>query len=138
MRSTLLGWRTGGNRWCGRKDNRRRPFDINDLLDHHRLGRRRFGATADIGDMAKPTLLQDLLNTLDGEAIMIKQSTDAFEQIDIFGPVITPAASALDRLDLCETAFPETQHMLRHVEFTRDFTDGAESFRRLVRIGKSG
>src|SRR5258707_3622687 len=115
----------GGARLLCRRG--RRLFDIDDLLDHHGRGLYRCGraATADIGDMAKPALLQNLLHALDGETIAVEQRADALEQVDILGPVIAASARPLDGAYLRETAFPETQHMLWHVKFNGNFPDVA-------------
>ena len=86
--------------------------------------------------MAQAAFLQHLLHALDGETVAVEQRADTLEKIDILGPVITPPAGALHGLDLDKTAFPEAQHMLGHVKLDRDFTDGAERFRGLVRIGE--
>src|SRR6201999_3392568 len=74
-----------------------------------------------------------LLNAPDGETIDIEQRTNAAQQVHIVRPIKTPTACTLYRFDLRETAFPETQDMLRHVEFGCHFTDGAECVRRLGR-----
>ena len=73
---------------------------------------------------------QDALHAADGVALAVKQMADAAQQIDVVGPVIAPAAAALHRADLRKPAFPEAQHMLRHVDLVSDFTDGAERVRR--------
>src|SRR5215217_722380 len=56
------------------------------------------------------------------------------QEVDVIGSVIAPSAGALHRLNLRETAFPETQHVLRNVQILGDFTDGAERVRRLVQF----
>lgn len=63
-------------------------------------------------DMARALLLEDALDALDGETLIVEQMTDALEELYVIGAVITPPAAALERLDLREPRFPETQHML--------------------------
>ena len=77
-------------------------------------------------------LAQDALHAADGVALAVEQMADAAQQIDVVGPVIAPPAAALHRLDVAEAAFPETQHVLRQIEFVRHFADGAKCVRRLV------
>ena len=77
-------------------------------------------------------LAQNALHATDGVALAVEQVTNAAQQIHIVGTVIAPAAAALHRLDFAETAFPKPQHVLRQIEFVRDFTDGAKCVRRLV------
>src|SRR5271155_5416851 len=54
------------------------------------------------------------------------------QEIDILRTVKSSAAAALHRTDLRKPAFPESQHVLRHVDLVRDFADRAKRFRRLV------
>ena len=54
------------------------------------------------------------------------------QQVDVVGPVVAPAAAALQRLDLGEAGLPEAQHVLRQVEVVGDLADGAEGVRALV------
>src|SRR5262249_7337802 len=61
-----------------------------------------------------------------------QQMTHPAQQAAIIWAVVTPAATALHRLDFVETAFPEAQHVLRQIEFIRHFADGAKRIRRLV------
>ena len=93
---------------------------------------------ADLRHGAQAAFLQHLLHALDGEPIAIEQRANAFQQVNIVGTVIAAAASALDRLDLGEAAFPEAQHMLRHVQFVRDLADRAEGFGGLGRTAFIG
>jgi hypothetical protein len=54
---------------------------------------------------------------------------DAAQQIDVVRAIVTPAAAALQRADLRETGFPETQDMLRQIEVVRDLADRAKGIR---------
>src|SRR5690606_32715029 len=76
--------------------------------------------------MPHALLAQNLLDAADRIAVPVQQVTDATQQIDVVGPVVTPPAAALQRLDLCETSFPETQHMLRQVKVFSHLADGAK------------
>ena len=58
--------------------------------------------------------------------------TDAAQQVDIVGTIITATAAALQRADLGEAGFPETQDVLRQVEVVGDLADGAEGVRAFV------
>src|SRR6185503_19920470 len=68
-------------------------------------------------------VLEDPLRTADRIALAVEQMADAAQEVDIVGAVIAPAAAALQRPDLLEAGFPESQHVLRQVEIVRDFTD---------------
>src|SRR5579871_762711 len=95
--------------------------------------RRRRGAGApDILHERDALLAQDALHAADRVALAVEQMAHAAKEIDVFGPIETPAAAALHRADLREAAFPEAQHVLRHIDLVSDFADGAESPRRLV------
>jgi hypothetical protein len=48
---------------------------------------------------------------------------------DIVGPIVAAAAATLHRLTVAETAFPQSKHVLWHVEDDRHFADGPESVR---------
>lgn len=62
--------------------------------------------------MTRALLLEDALDALDGEPLIVEQMADALEELYVIGAVIAPPAAALERLDLREPRFPETQHML--------------------------
>ena len=80
-----------------------------------------------------PALLaQDALHAADGVALAIEEMADAAQKIEIVGTIIAPPAAALHRLDIAETAFPKSQHVLRQIELVRHFTDAAKCVRRLV------
>src|SRR6185437_9875611 len=77
-------------------------------------------------------LLQDALHPADGVACAVQELADATQKVDVVGAVIAPPAGALHRPDLAESAFPETQHMLRDVEVVGDLADCAKGVRRFV------
>src|SRR5581483_1126324 len=77
-------------------------------------------------------LAQNALHAPDRVTLAVEEMANAAQQIDVVTPVITPAAAALHRLDLRKPAFPEPQHVLRHVDLFGDFADGAESVGRFV------
>ena len=77
-------------------------------------------------------LAQDALHAADGVALAVQEMANAAQKIDIVGTIIAPPAAALHRLDVVETAFPESQHVLRQIKFVRHFTDAAKCVRRLV------
>src|SRR4029453_11427744 len=107
----------------------------------HRLGASRYDAQAFQGALggdvealrrqSAAPLLQEALHALDGVAVFIEQRADAAQEVDVLRPVIPPPAAALERTDLAELAFPEPQHVLRHIEFGGDFADGAKRLCRL-------
>ena len=74
----------------------------------------------------RPLILEDLLDALDGEALLIEQVPDALEQQHVLGPIVAPAAAALERLDAREARLPEAQHVLRQIELFSGFGDRAE------------
>ena len=80
---------------------------------------------------ASTAFLQKALHALDGVAVLVEQRADAAQEIDVLRPVVTPAAAALERANLAELAFPEPQHVLRHVELGRNLADRAKRLRRL-------
>ena len=83
------------------------------------------------GTQTAAPLLQEALNALDGVAVLVEQRADAAQEVDVLRPVIPPPAAAIERTDLTELAFPEPQHVLRHIELGCDFADGAKRLRRL-------
>ena len=90
------------------------------------------GASAELHHVTLALFAQNFLDAFDGQAVAVKKRTDATQEIEIVGAVIAPAAAALQRPDLLEAGFPESQHVLRQVEIVRDFTDRPECVRRLV------
>src|SRR5262249_51507322 len=74
---------------------------------------------------------QEALHAFDGVAVLVEERANAAQKIDVFRPIVAPAAAPLERTNLAELAFPEAQHMLRHVELGRDFADGAKRLCRL-------
>src|SRR4051812_22855556 len=77
-------------------------------------------------------LLQDALHAADRVALAVEQMPDAAQEVDVFRPVIAPAAAALHRLDLAEAALPKPKHVLRQIEVVGDLADGAKCVWRLV------
>ena len=82
-------------------------------------------------DELDAVILEDALRTPNRIALAVEQVLDAAQQIDVVGPVIAPAAAALQRLDLLEARFPESQDVLRQFEIVRNLTDCPECVRRL-------
>src|SRR5690606_19157160 len=72
-------------------------------------------ALADGDDIARPLILEDLLDALDGEALIIEEVTDAAQQHDVLGAVIAPTTAALQRLDRGKTRLPEAKDVLRKI-----------------------
>src|SRR6185312_14243214 len=68
----------------------------------------------------------------------VKQGADTAQQVDILGAVIAAPARALDRLELTEAAFPETQYVLWQLKVAGRLANGAERFRRLFGKGEGG
>ena len=81
---------------------------------------------------ASATFLQQPLHAFDGVAIVVQQSADPAQKVDILRPIVAPAAAPLERTHLAELAFPEPQNVLRHIQFGRDFADRAKCLRRLL------
>src|SRR3569832_148420 len=111
--------------WARR--NRLRNNDHGFRLDHH--GRRggaprglRGSRFPDMLDELDPVVLQDALRTPDRVTLAVEEMADAAQQINVVGTVVAAPAAALQLLDLLETRFPETQHVLRQVEFVRNFS----------------
>ena len=77
-------------------------------------------------------ILQQALCAADRIALAVQKMADAAQQVDVVGAVVAAAAAALQRLDLLETGFPESQNVLRQVEIVRNFADRPERVRRLV------
>ncbi|CAH1676285.1 hypothetical protein CHELA20_51470 [Hyphomicrobiales bacterium] len=88
--------------------------------------RKLMGFLPDLLDEAHAFLLQDALDTLDRVAFTVQQMADTAKKLDIIGAIVASPTTTLERLDLCETRFPETQDVLRNVEFFPDFADGAK------------
>src|SRR5262245_27999999 len=82
--------------------------------------------------MLNALLAQDALNATDRIAFAIKERANAFEQVDVVGTVEAPPAAALHRLDLAESGFPKSQHMLGNIELLSHLADRSKSFRRLI------
>jgi hypothetical protein len=76
-------------------------------------------ALANGDDVARALILEDLLDALDGKSLIIQQMTDAAEQQDVFGAVVASAATAFQGLDGGEAGFPESEDVLRKIEFFR-------------------
>ena len=136
-RRRVSGQRCGADRWCPLGNPRRRPRGawFRDAIEFEiaRVALARFGlAAADARYIAVAFLAQDALDAADRIAFAIEERADAFEKIDIAGPVIAPPAAALQRLDLGKTRFPEAQHVLREVQVFRNLADRPKCFRRLV------
>jgi hypothetical protein len=72
------------------------------------------------------TFTEQLLNSTDRVALLMKVLSDPPQQIDILRPVVTAATAALERFHLGELCFPEPQHMRRLIELLRDFARGAK------------
>ena len=77
-------------------------------------------------------LAQQLLHPFDRVAFAVEKLLDRAQEFDVVGPIVAPAAAALERLDLRKSCFPEAQHVLRQLHVFGDFADRAESFGALV------
>src|SRR5262245_29044004 len=82
--------------------------------------------------VSQALILEDALHPADRIALAVEQMPDASQEVDVVRAIIATAAAALHRLDFTETAFPEPQHMLRHIQIGGHFADGAECVRRLL------
>ena len=58
---------------------------------------------------------QQPLDSLDGVALGLEQVANVAQQLHILGPVIAPAATALERPHLREFRLPKAQNVLRDV-----------------------
>lgn len=63
-------------------------------------------------DVTCPLLLENPLDALDRKTLIVEEVPDALEQLHIVGAIVSPPATPLERLDLREPRFPETQHVL--------------------------
>ena len=98
------------------------------------LGRGAFigGRRRDIVGQLASAFPQQPLDTFDRVALRIEQIRDPPQQDDIVGPVVAPAAAALQRLHLGKLGLPEAQHVLRNMKIVSYLTDSAESIGRLL------
>src|ERR1044072_5601580 len=103
-----------------RRRQRLSGFGIRRLYDWRGL---RGARLPDALDELDAVVLEDALRAADRVALAIEQMADAAQKVDGVGSVIAAAARALQRPDLVEAGFPESQHVLRQVEIVRDFTD---------------
>src|SRR5262249_22547297 len=95
------------------------------IARRHRLGPRRYDAQALEGALrrqidallrqAATALPEEALHALGGVSLVIEQRTDTAKEVNVLRPVIAPAAAPLERTNLRELAFPEPQHVLRHI-----------------------
>src|SRR5579884_2872040 len=101
----------------------------------HKVRRKLLGAfTPDALHKGDALLAQNPLHAANRIALAVEQMPYAAQQIDIVGPIIAPAAAALHRPDLRESALPEAQHVLRYVDFLGDLADGPKCVRRLFHL----
>ena len=76
--------------------------------------------------MRNPLFADDLLGALDGHPVFVQELFDPADKLHVGGAIVTAAARAFHRLDLCELAFPETQDMRLKVKPVRDLANGAK------------
>ena len=79
-----------------------------------------------LNHMTDALLLEDPLDPLDRVAFIIEEMTNAAQQVDVIGAVVTASTAAFHRLDLREARFPKSQHMLRKIEVLSNFTYRSE------------
>ena len=60
--------------------------------------------------------------------------TNATQKIDILRAIETPTTAALHRTDLRKSTLPESQYVLRYVDFISDFADRAKCLWRLFQL----
>ena len=77
-------------------------------------------------------VLQDRYDVADAHEYHEDKFAVLLTQLDIIAPVVAAATAALHRLDLGEPRLPESQHVLRHVQFVSNLADGAKCVWRLV------
>src|SRR5690606_260365 len=71
-------------------------------------------------------LAQDLLHAFNCVGLSMKQMANSTKKLKIFGTIVASSTTTLHRLVLVKLQFPEAEHVLRHIEFIRYFTDGTE------------
>src|SRR5215471_18089023 len=71
-----------------------------------RHGRRRRGHARRRHLVLERAFAQELLNALDGVALIVKALPDAAQQDDVVRPIVAPAAGALQRLHLRKARLP--------------------------------
>ena len=76
--------------------------------------------------------LEELLDSFDSVALFIEKRAYTPQQFNVLRPVIAAPAASLERPNLSKFALPETQDMLRYVEFRGDLADSPKRFRRLA------
>lgn len=82
--------------------------------------------------MTNALLFQNALNAFYGVAFAIEQMTNAAQQFHIVRTIITATTAAFHWFDLAKARLPETQHMLRQVQFLRNFADRSKGIRALT------
>src|SRR5579863_5619502 len=126
---------------CGRGENRkvrlrtcrRRNLGTIVFVGVFSVNRRQLSPAApDRLHEARALLAQNALHAPDRVALTVEQVANAAQEIDVFGTIEASSSAPLHRSDLRESAFPETQHMLRHIDLVGNFANGAECPRRLV------
>src|SRR5690606_4791688 len=75
---------------------------------------------------AAPPLLDRLARTLERITLAVDQTVDRFDQRHVFGPVIAPAAAALQRAEHRKLLLPIAQHVLLDAEGDGDLADRAQ------------
>src|SRR5215469_12816613 len=83
-----------------------------DLLIHSALGGLRRSGFPYRLDKPDAFVLENPLDATDRVAFAIEQMTNPPEQVDIIGPVVTPATTAFHRPDVRKPGLPKPQHML--------------------------
>lgn len=123
----------GGPRLRPRRRGFRR-FDFRVIIRRGGLLRGKCGKgdsvlAPDLHDEPGSLLLQDPLHALDRVALAVEEMANAAQEVDIVWAIIASATTALQRPDLREPGFPETQDVLRQIEVVGDLADRAEGVR---------
>ena len=84
---------------------------------------------ANAANVSNTFLFQNALQPADGVALAVEKAANAFQQIQIGGTIIAPAARPLHGLYLGKAGFPESQNMLGNIKLFCRFADRAECFR---------
>jgi hypothetical protein len=115
---------SGGGRNVGRQSPRIR---LNAACGHRHRTRWLTRLLAVLLDVVDALLAEDLLHTLDGVTLGVKQMPNTAQKLHIFRAIVTAPTAPLHGTDLREACFPESQNMLLDIELISNLADGSKS-----------
>ena len=87
--------------------------------------------------MANTVRFQDLLNALDGIALIIQKMLDTAEQLDVIRTIVASPPTPLHRFYLAEFCFPEPQDVGRQIQVVCHLGNGAKGIGAFVSVHES-